>query len=266
MKDLIEKMSVQDYNTAIKDIAGLKDYTLVFNIISAYFFEPNLTDSKITDENEFDIRTSKTRNKVSWAINKAIIKFINQDHELLIKKIYLSDAPLIDKKFCFLWHLCLNNRLFREITTQVFSKVYFTGRAQISQDDIIAFLKDKMSSEGPDFPQWSEDTLYRVATKYLSLMTKFDFVTAGRVKSFNHIRPTPEALVLFVYFSNLFSPEIKNIFEHELLPTSFIAKEDIQDRFKKLSMKGFFDMSFNGVALNVELTHNYKDICDALYS
>ncbi|HGI9201540.1 TPA: DUF1819 domain-containing protein, partial [Vibrio cholerae] len=32
MKDLIEKMSVQDYNTAIKDIAGLKDYTLVFNI------------------------------------------------------------------------------------------------------------------------------------------------------------------------------------------------------------------------------------------
>ncbi|HGH8099278.1 TPA: BrxA family protein, partial [Vibrio cholerae] len=64
MKDLIEKMSVQDYNTAIKDIAGLKDYTLVFNIISAYFCEPNLTDSKITDENEFDIRTSKTRNKV----------------------------------------------------------------------------------------------------------------------------------------------------------------------------------------------------------
>ncbi|HAT7636047.1 TPA: DUF1819 domain-containing protein, partial [Vibrio cholerae O1] len=54
MKDLIEKMSVQDYNTAIKDIAGLKDYTLVFNIISAYFCEPNLTDSKITDENEFD--------------------------------------------------------------------------------------------------------------------------------------------------------------------------------------------------------------------
>lgn len=61
----------------------------------------------------------------------------------------------------------------------MFSKVYFTGRAQISQDDIIAFLKDKMSSEGPDFPQWSEDTLYRVATKYLSLMTKFDFVTVG---------------------------------------------------------------------------------------
>jgi len=72
--------------------------------------------------------------------------------------------------------------------------------------------------------------------------------------------------VLFVYFSNLFSPEIKNIFENELLPASFIAKEDIQDRFKKLSMKGFFDMSFNGVALNIELTHSHKDICDALYS
>ena len=63
-----------------------------------------------------------------------------------------------------------------------------------------------------------------------------------------------------------FKDEMKSIFEHELLPASFIAKEDIQDRFKKLSMKGFFNMSFNGVALNVELTHTYKDICDALYS
>jgi len=261
-----KQLNQQGYNTAIKDIAGIKDYSLIFNIINAYFSEPESTDSKITDYNEFDIRTSKTRTKVNWAVNKSILQFVNEEHRKLVSNVFHDNIPMQDKKFAFLWHFSLNNRLFREITTKVFAKVYFTGRAQISQDDIIAFLKDKMSSAGPDFPQWSEDTLYRVATKYLSLMTKFDFVTAGRVKSFNHIRPTPEALVLFVYFSNLFSPEMKNIFEHELLPASFIAKEDIQDRFKKLSMKGFFDMSFNGIALNVELTHTYKDICDALYS
>ncbi|WMS94479.1 DUF1819 family protein [Pseudoalteromonas sp. HL-AS2] len=266
MKDELEKINTQDYNTAIKDIAGLKDYTLIFNIISAYFFEPNLTGSKITDENEFDIRTSKTRTKVSWAINKSILQFASEEHRELVSKVFHKNIPMQDKKFAFLWHFCLNNRLFREITTQVFTKVYFSGRAQISQDDIIAYLKERILLDGSDMPSWSEDTLYRVATKYLSLMTKFDFVSTGRVKSFNYIRPSAEALVLFLYFSNLFVPSTKNIFDNELLPASFIAKEDIQDRLKKLSKKGFFDMSFNGVALNIELIHSNKDICDALYS
>jgi len=51
-----------------------------------------------------------------------------------------------------------------------------------------------------------------------------------------------------------------------LLPISFVPSEDVQDRLKKLSLKGFFNMNFNGVALNIELTHSYKGICDALYN
>jgi len=50
------------------------------------------------------------------------------------------------------------------------------------------------------------------------------------------------------------------------LPISFIPYEDIQDRLKKLSLKGLFNMNFNGVALNIELIHSYKGICDVLYN
>jgi hypothetical protein len=255
-----------EYNTSIKDIAGLKDYSLVFNIISAYFNELDSTDSMITDENEFDIRTSKTRTKVSWAINKSILQFISEEHKDLVSSAFQESVPLQDKKFAFLWHFCLNNRLFREITINVFTKIYFSGRAQISQEDIMAYIKDISDKNDPSKPNWSEDTIYRLATKYLSLMTKFDFVSAGRIKSFNHIRLSSEALVLFLYFCNLFTPKSKNILENKLLPISFIATEDIQGKLKKLSMKGFFEMSFNGVALNIELTHSHKEICDALYS
>ncbi|MGZ4042325.1 MAG: BrxA family protein, partial [Bacteroidia bacterium] len=42
--------------------------------------------------------------------------------------------------------------------------------------------------------------------------------------------------------------------------------DDIRDRLKRLSLKGFFNMDFNGVALNIELTHSYKEICDVLYN
>ena len=33
-----QKESSNEYNTAIKDIAALKDYTLIFNILAAYYF------------------------------------------------------------------------------------------------------------------------------------------------------------------------------------------------------------------------------------
>ena len=40
----------------------------------------------------------------------------------------------------------------------------------------------------------------------------------------------------------------------------------LHSRLKKLSLKGFFNMDFNGVALNIELTHSHEGICDALYN
>jgi len=257
---------LESYDTVIKDIAGLKDYSLIFHILEAYFNEPDSTGTLINDENEFDIRTIKTRTKVNWAINKSILQFVSEDHRDLASKIFQGRIPQQDKKFAFLWHFCLNNRLFREITINVFTKVYFSGRAQISKENIIAYIKDISNRNDPTKPSWSEDTIYRLATKYLSLMTKFDFVTSGRIKSFNHIRPTTEAQVLFIYFAKLHAPNLTNILDNELLPTVFIVTEDLQSRFKKLSLKGYFNMSFNGLALNIELTHSHKEICDALYS
>ena len=265
MAQLENKTKLGDYDTTIKDIAGLKDYSLIFNVLEAFFKEPDSTNSLINEKNEFDIRTDKTRSKVNWAINKTILKFVGDEHRDLVSKVFQSHIPPEDKKFAFFWHFCLSNRLFKEITINVFTKIYFSGRAQISQEDIIAYIKDISDKNDPDKPNWSEETTYRLATKYLSLMTKFDFVTSGRIKSFNHIRPSTEAQVLFVYFAKLYAPNAANILDNKLLPTSFIAFEDIQSRYKKLSLKGYFNLNFNGHALNIELTHSHKEICDALY-
>jgi hypothetical protein len=68
-----------------------------------------------------------------------------------------------------------------------------------------------------------------------------------------------------LYFAQIAEPENKNILVNKLLPLSFVPIEDIQERLKKLSLKGFFNMNFNGVALNIELVHIYKGICDVLY-
>jgi hypothetical protein len=85
------------------------------------------------------------------------------------------------------------------------------------------------------------------------------------VKAFSHIRPSSQAQVLFLYFANLYTPGKKNLLDNELLKLSFMPQDDIQERLKKLSIKELFDMNYNGVALNIELTHSYKEICNVLY-
>lgn len=254
------------YDTAVKDIGGLKDYSLIFNIIEAYFQNSDSLDVRLTQQNEFDIRTEKSRKKVEWAINKSILRFVNQDHKVFVETVFRQKTPFQDKKYAFFWQFVLSNRLFREISVQVFSKVYYSGRAVISKDDIIAYINEFLRKNPTLDLDWAEETIYRIATKFLNLMTKLDFVSSGRIKEFKHIRPSSEAQVLFLYFAKLFSPSTNNILTNELLPISFISPEDMNERLKKLSMKGFFDMNFNGIALNIELTHSYKGICDALYN
>lgn len=181
-----------------------------------------------------------------------------------MSKIFSLGIESDDLRFAFFWHLSLTNRLFREISLGVFVKAYYSGRASISQNDIIPFVKEIKNESGN--PLWAEETIYRIATKYLSLLTKLNFVSSGRTKEFKPIRPSSEAQILFIYFSKLFNPRSPDIMSHDFLPISFISPKDMQQKFKKLSLKGFFNMNFNGVALNIELTHSYKGICDALYN
>ena len=97
-------------------------------------------------------------------------------------------------------------------------------------------------------------------------MTRLNLLKGSRKKSFKHIKISTEALVLFLYFAKLYSPENNNILTNEILPLSFVAKEDIHERLKKLSLKGFFNMNFNGIELNIELIHTYKGICSVLFN
>jgi hypothetical protein len=145
-------------------------------------------------------------------------------------------------------------------------KVYFSGRTGISKDDVVAYLKDFLYQNKQLNLAWSESTINTLATKYLNLMTKLNFLEGVRVKSFRTIKMSADSLVLFLYFNKLYNPQISNILESEIFPLSFVSDEDILERLKKLSLKGFFNMNFNGVILNIELTHSFKGICDVLYN
>ena len=255
------------YDTTIKDIAGIKDYSDIFRVLESYFLNEGSVEELIIRKNIFDIRTEKGREKVTWAITNTILSFVSDDHKSLIHSIFKKpNIPTPDKNFILLWQLCINNKLIKEITCDVFIKTCYSGRATISSDDIIGYIKEKLNDSQSSLQKdWAEDTIYRIATKYLSLMTKLGFVSSGRIKSFEPIRMSQEAQTLFLYFTKALSPNTSNLYSSEILPLLFIPQEDLLHRLKKLSSKGLFNISFNGVTLNVELIHPQTEICDVLY-
>ena len=258
-------MKHDHYDTSLNIIGGLKDSHVIYKAIESYFDEKDTLNELISVRNEFNLRTEKSRARVERAVTGNFLYFINQDHKDLIKSLFLSDVPAIEKQLILFWQYSLSNQLFFNISSYVFMKQYYSGRTTLSKDDVIAYLKDFLSQNKQMNLKWSENTINTLSTKYLNFMTKLNFLEGKRIKSFRHIKISSEFLVLFLYFAKLNEPKVNNILKNDFLPLCFVTKEDLAIRLKKLSVKGFFNMNFNGVDLNIELTHSYKGICNVLY-
>ena len=263
INEIVETEFTMKYDTSVNIIGSIKDINIFFDIFNAYFSDQE-TSSNFIENSNFS-RTVKSRTRIISAVQKVFLRFYSQEHQDLIKGIFYSTMPDSEKKIILLWQFVLNNRLFREISIEVFCKAYFSGRLSVSRDDIIGFLKE-LSPVRDKQLSWSEKTINIMATKYISFMSKMNLLDGGRNKVFKHVRLSSELLTLFLYFAKIYQYDNNDILSNPFLPMAFIAPEDLTERLKKLSMRGLFNMNRNGVTLNIELTHSYEGICDVLYN
>ena len=249
-----------NYDTTINVIGGLKDCSIIYHAVDSFFADGNLRS-----DNTVVLRTEKSRKRVQVAIKEGVLKFYNQEHKELLESIFKSYMPTHEKEMVLFWQFALCNRLFREISLDVFLKIYFSGRATISKEDIAGYLKDLINRNENSKIKWTENTTMTLATKYLNFLTKLSILEGERTKTVRNIKLSSELLVLFLYFVRIYDKR-NNILQNEMLPFSFVSRDDFSAKLKKLALKGFFNMNFTGNVLNVELTHSYQGICDVLYN
>jgi hypothetical protein len=212
-----------------------------------------------------NLRTFESRGRVGRTIRTAVLQYRSDEHAGLIQNFFSSLAPTPDREKVFFWHLALNNRLFREVSTGALAKAYFAGRAGIKKDDILGYLKEcVMRSEDFDL-EWAESTIDRLATKYLNLLTKLGFLSGSRSKTFVPIRLSGEALTLFLYLARIHQPEHRNLFKHDLLPLCFVSPDELVERLKKLCQNRAFSIEFSGNALNFDLLLPINELPHVLY-
>ena len=176
-----------EYDTSINVIGGIQDISIIYKAIDAYFSE-----SSTRERNELALRTERSRTRVHNAIKASFLIFKNDDHQALVQNLFTRKDVPANKELILFWQYALSNRLFREISTQVFCKAYFSGRAGLSKEDIVAYLKEFLNQNKPLGLGWSESTVQTLSTKYLNLMTKLNLLEGARIKSFKYVRPSSE--------------------------------------------------------------------------
>jgi len=248
-------MNITDYNTDINIIGSIPDYNLFYRAFQLLAQKKQSLEEILVKKNEFDFRTEKSRKRFLSAVNSVFLSFRNNEHKKLAETVFKEGNEALEIKQLFLfWQFALSNRLFFDITKNVFIKNYFSGKATLFKEDIVAYIRDLIVNNMELKGKWSENTINIIASKYLTFLRKIDLIGGSRKKIFKHIQVSNEALLIFIRLLSAIAPTVSNILDNKFISLSMVSKESFTERVKQLAKKGLLEMSFNGVALNVK-TH-----------
>lgn len=242
----------QDYEISIIPIGSIQDYKMIFDSIELLSLGDKSFKDNLIKNDIYNIRTESTRKRFFSAINSNFLSFINNDHELLIKKIFTKKLSSDTKNLILFWQFSLLNKLFREINNEILLKYYSSGLKSLNNSDLIDFLRNKIQENPYLKTKWSESTFRSIISKYLTLLRKLDLAEGIKNKRIKSIYLSNESLVIFICLLLCANPEKSNILENSFLPFSFLTEEDFIERVKKLALQGIIQMSFNGKELKIE--------------
>lgn len=254
------------YNSDVNIIGGIPDYQLIVKAIELYTFGKDVMEDAIIKKNEFDFKTESARKRFLAAVSSTFLCFQNKDHEELITNLFTHSMSLETQQLILFWQFSLSNRLFFEISRDVFIKNYFSGRVSFSKEDIVAYIKDLTSTTPELQGKFTDNTINTIASKYLTVLKKLNLIDGKQKKIFKHIQISNEALIIFLHLLKTIDPSGSDILKNKYISLSMISVENFAERVKQLAKKDFFNMSFNGVALKVEPIHNSKGIGDVLFN
>lgn len=256
---------MMNYNTDINIIGSIPNYHLIYKALPLLLNNPKELENILVTNNEFDFRTEKSRKRFLSALNSAFVnknKRINELTAVLMANLKNDETTQATILF---WLFSINNKLFFELNRDIFLKYYFQGRAELPKDAVIAYMKDLISRCDDLKGKWSESTIDTIASKYLTVLKKLKLLEGTNRKKFTLIRITDELLAVFIHLINLSEVKKSNFLDDEFRDFTFVSKENILDRLKKIGKKDWIKMNYTGTSLNVEASFEINTIINGIY-
>ena len=253
------------YNTDINIIGSIPDYHLIYKALPLLLSDPKELENILVINNEFDFRTEKSRKRFLSALNSAFVSKNKTTDELASDLMLHFKNDENAQAVLLFWLFNMNNKLFFELNRDLFLKYYFQGRAELPKEAVIAYIKDLISRVDDLKGKWSEITIDTIASKYLTILKKLKLLEGNQKKKFTLIRVSDELLAVFIHLIDLLENRKGNFLEDDFLGFTFISKDNILDRLKRIGKKDWVKINFNGVTLQVESVFNNNNIIDGIF-
>lgn len=253
------------YNTNINIIASIPDLNLIFDVISDYANgkDKNYVYDRIFGQNIYGIRTSKSRVRFLRGINDAFLGFRSEKHKTVFYSLFSHSELLQIKKMALLYQFAINNRLFFDLSINVFLKLYYAGRLTVDKSEFISYLYH-LRENNLDIQKWSDSTIDKVASKYLTFLKKMDFLKGSKRKEVKHITLDDSIIVYVIYLIKSLGETGSDILKSPYISLLMLTQESLIDRLKKISLFDYFTISTVGYDLRIDLKYPYKEIVDVI--
>lgn len=253
------------YDTSINIIASIPDLNLVIDVISYYAKGKGkeYVVDKVFEQNIYAIRTNKSRGRFLRGINAAFLKFFSEDHKTIIFGLFSQAELLHIKRFVLYIQFAVNNALFYDLSMNVFLKIYHSGRSTINNTDLVSYLYH-IREKNPEIQQWSDSTVKKVASKYLTFLKKMGFLRGAAKKEFTHFVPDDFTIVYTIYLFRALRKSSSNILRDPHIPLLMLGEGDLIECIKKISLKDYFSVSTVGHDMNIDLKYTFGEIADVI--
>jgi len=239
-------------NSDINILGGLPDWSLI-----EYFYDNDRIKDLFTS-----IKTIKSINRFEKAIRGTLLSFKNGEIKSLFDSLLNSEGISEDTLYFLFWNAAINNELFHAINMDVYFEALYKGRISLRTDEILAFLNELKKSED-ELKRWGNSTLKITASKYLTLLKKFNLLEGRNQKSLQHPFLSDKMFIIFIYWINEIS-EDSNILRSEWLNYSFLEVESFIHRIKGKQFTKYFDIFYTGDKLKVETKIEYGKIYEVI--
>lgn len=253
------------YTTNINIIASIPDFNLVLDVISNYAIGETKEQigERILHQNVFGIRTGKSRSRFLDGIISAFISFKSDHHESVFFSLFKHSGLLRVKQLAIFYQFLINDNLFYDLSSNVFLKLYTAGRLSIEKNRFESYLY-ALRERNPEIRQWSDSTIKTIASKYLTLLKKFNYLKGSSKKEFCNITHDDASLVYIVYLLKSLGDSEQDILKNQYTPLLMMSSKNLAERLKKISLTDFFTVTTLGYDLKVDLRYNYKEVVDVI--
>lgn len=246
-------------NSNINVLGGLPDWNLV-NV----FLERKMSSVR-ADGGLYSytaIKTDKSVTRFENAISETLIRFANSEVEILVRTFLEEERLSNDALLLLFWNASFNNELLNYLNDQVYFVSFYSGKITIKQDEVLDCLKDLRERE-VDLKKWSESTIDRTASKYLTLLKKFNLMQGSVNKEIVHPYLNDKMFVIFVYWLKAIESRA-NLLDSDWIKFSFCEPSIFLERLMHKKFSKYYELLYTGDKLKIQTLFPYSTIYNAI--